>query len=100
LSQGIAVSVVGVVGIDWSDPAGKSQDGSTLFPAGGDSYIYVLHSQLSQILGDAVHNGNWPVTRARGVPHPERASNVYTAKDLMTEKRLHNSELDLPLFRT
>jgi len=35
LSQGIAVSVVGVVGIDWSDPAGESQDGSTLFPVGG-----------------------------------------------------------------
>jgi hypothetical protein len=32
-----------------------------LFPAGGDSYIYVLHSRLSQILGDAVHNGSLPV---------------------------------------
>jgi len=27
-------------------------------PSAGDSHIYVLHSRLSQILGDAVHNGN------------------------------------------
>jgi len=35
LSQGIAVSVVGVVGIDWFRPVGESQDGSTCsLPAG------------------------------------------------------------------
>ena len=74
-------------------------------------YIYVLHSRLSQILGDAMYNGNQRTFRrarsAEDLPEFARSSSISaprafrtSAEDLMTDKRLHNSELDLPLFHS
>ncbi|MFD6223496.1 hypothetical protein [Nocardia asteroides] len=38
------------------------------------SYDYALHTRLSQIMGDAVHEVCWSATRAHAEPLPRRAS--------------------------
>ncbi len=43
-----------------------------------DSYVYALHSRLSQVMSDAVHDGILARNRARGGPPRGRASSDRT----------------------